>query len=76
MWNPPNHVKEILESEGVIGIGGTGRSGKTALGHLLASYSSKPKYVISYPDSAIKLCPPDWSSINTKDVFSLSLIHN
>ena len=71
MWNPPNHLMEILETEGVICIVGTGRSGKTALGHLLASYSSKPKYVIAYPQSAISACPSDWESISQEEVFRL-----
>jgi GTPase SAR1 family protein len=70
-FKPPNHIQQILNDEGVLVIVGTGRSGKTLLGHLLATYSSKPKYTISYPDSAIKLCPSDWSSINPDEVFTL-----
>lgn len=71
MWNPPKHVKEILNSEGAIVVVGTGRSGKTALGHLLATHSNKPKFVIAYPDSAIAHCPDDWQSVEPNDVFAL-----
>lgn len=67
----PNHLNDLLHTEGAIVIVGTGRSGKTALGHLLASLSPKPVYALAYPDDAIKNCPEDWYSIHPNDVFQL-----
>ena len=62
-FQPPKHIQEILSTEGVLCLVGTGRSGKTALGHLLSTTSDKPKYVIDYPESSIINCPNDWHSI-------------
>lgn len=70
-FHPPKHIQEILSNEGVLCIVGTGRSGKTALGHLLATTSNKPKYVIDYPQSSISCCPSDWKTIEPENVFSL-----
>ena len=67
----PNHVEDILNNEGVIVCVGTGRSGKTALGHYLASHSNKPVKLIAYPESAIQACPPGWESVSLNDVFTL-----
>ncbi len=67
----PNHLNDLLTSEGAIIVVGTGRSGKTVLGHLLASLSPKPKYALSYPKEAIDQCPDDWETISPDDVFSL-----
>lgn len=73
-WKPPNpEVMDILSSEGVIAVLGTGRSGKTALGHLLASISPKPVYAVNYPESIIDdHCPENWNTVSQKDVFSLT----
>lgn len=70
-FQPPKHIQEILSNEGVLVIVGTGRSGKTALGHLLATTSNRPKYVINYPQSSINACPNDWNSIEPEEVFTL-----
>lgn len=70
-FNPPNHLNDLLQTEGAIVIVGTGRSGKTALGHFLASISPKPTYVLSYPDEAISACPDDWFTIPPNEVFQL-----
>ena len=71
MWEAPPHVLDILNSEGVICVVGTGRSGKTCLGHLLASESIKPVKVMAYPQNAIDVCPPNWSSVQPGEVFAL-----
>ena len=71
-WAPPAHVKDILESEGVIVIVGTGRSGKTALGHLLAAESTKTVKVLGYPESAIAECPDGWTTVHPDECFTLT----
>jgi len=72
-WFPPTHIDDILLDEGVIAIVGTGRSGKTALAHLLAAHSYKPVYALDYPvDFVNQYCPEGWNTVSTKDVFSLS----
>ncbi len=70
-FKPPPHVLDILESEGCIVVLGSGRSGKTLLGHLIANYGSKPVVALAYPQNAIDQCPDDWSSCDPLDVFSL-----
>jgi GTPase SAR1 family protein len=67
----PPHIQELLETEGAIILVGSGRSGKTALGHYLCSQSSKPKYALNYPQSIIDSLPEDWHTIDTENVFKL-----
>lgn len=70
---PNREVHSILNSEGIICVVGSGRSGKTALAHLIASSSSKPVYALNYPQSVIDAyCPDGWYTINQKDVFNLT----
>ena len=71
IFKPPNHIIDILETEGALCCVGTGRSGKTTMAHLLANYSTKPVIALAYPQSAIDQCPDDWSSVSPEDVFSL-----
>ena len=70
-FHPPPHIVDILETEGALVLVGTGRSGKTCLGHLLADYSSKPVVALAYPQSAISQCPDDWTSCPPEEVFKL-----
>ena len=70
-WRVPLHILDILNTEGCIVVCGTGRSGKTLLGHLLAGESEKDVKVMAYPENAINACPKNWSSVQPDDVFEL-----
>ena len=70
-WKPPEKVDDILSNEGVIVAVGSGRSGKTCLGHLLASYATKPVYLMGYPQNAIDACPDGWQTVTPENVFTL-----
>ena len=71
-WIVPPNIDDILQNEGVLCVVGSGRSGKTCLGHLLAANCKKQVYAMAYPESAIELCPPGWKSVAPDDVFTLS----
>jgi len=71
IWVAPAHLRDILNTEGVICVVGTGRSGKTCLGHLLAAESTKEVKVMAYPPNAINACPKNWSSVQPGEVFGL-----
>lgn len=71
-WKPHDELQDLLDTEGVICCVGTGRSGKTALSHLLAASSKKPVYALNYPSELISAhCPRDWNSISQDEVFGL-----
>ena len=70
-WSPPAHIQDILDTEGVLGIIGTGRSGKTALGHLLATHTAKPVLALEYPSDAIR-ATPGWRSVSSMDLFDVT----
>ena len=71
LWAPPAHLRDILDTEGVICVVGSGRSGKTCLGHLLALESEKDVKLMAYPQNAIDACPENWSSVSPEEVFTL-----
>jgi hypothetical protein len=64
-------LQDILDSEGIIAVIGTGRSGKTCLAHYLLSYANKPIFAFEYPQSAIELCPKNWATVDRQQLFQL-----
>lgn len=67
----PEHIVDILNTEGVIAVIGSGRSGKTLTSHYLTTLTNKPIYALAYPKTLLQHLPDNWNTIHPNDVFKL-----
>jgi hypothetical protein len=67
----PKHLNDILNTEGILVVLGSGRSGKTLTAHYLTTWSKKPVFALGYPEQMTNYLPQHWQSIQPNDVFKL-----
>jgi len=69
---PEGLVADILASEGVVAVVGSGRSGKTAFAHLMLANANRPVILLDYPEELVqRLCPEGWTTCVPEEVFGL-----